>query len=219
MVEAVIFDMDGVMTDSEHMINEAAIAGLREYGIEPEPDDFLPFLGMGEDRYIGGVARQYGLTYVPEMKARVYEIYFGLIAGRLTAFPGVHDLLKQLRARQVRLAVASCADRIKIEANLKAIEVEPAWFHAIVAGDEVRNVKPAPDIYLAAAARLGVAPQSCSVIEDSINGIRAAKAAGMRCVAVAQSFAASELRAAAPDCIRPDVGSILPADLGLQEDI
>jgi beta-phosphoglucomutase len=219
MAKAVIFDMDGVMTDSEHMINEAAIAGLREYGIEPEPDDFLPFLGMGEDRYIGGVARQYGLTYVPEMKARVYEIYFGLIAGRLKAFPGVHDLLKQLRGRQIKLAVASCADRIKIEANLKAIKVEPSWFHAIVAGDEVQNMKPAPDIYLAAAERLGVAPQSCSVIEDSINGIRAAKAAGMRCVAVAQSFGASELQAASPDCIRPDVVSISPADLGLQEEM
>jgi HAD superfamily hydrolase (TIGR01509 family) len=219
MAKAVIFDMDGVMTDSEHMINAAAIAGLREYGIEPEPDDVLPFLGMGEDRYIGGVARQYGLTYVPEMKARVYEIYFGLIAGQLKAFPGVHDLLEQLRARHIKLAVASCADRIKIEANLKAIEVEPAWFHAIVAGDEVQNVKPAPDIYLAAAERLGVAPQSCSVIEDSINGIRAAKAAGMRCVAVAQSFAASELQAAAPDCIRPNVGSISPADLGLKEEM
>ena len=219
MITAVIFDMDGVLADSEQMINEAAIAGLREYGIEPDADDFLPFVGMGEDRYIGGVARKYGLTYGPEMKRRVYEIYFGLIAGRLTAFPGVHDLLGQLRAKKVPLAVASSADRIKIEANLKAIKVEPSWFHAIVAGDEVQNMKPAPDIYLAAAERLGVAPQSCSVIEDSINGIRAAKAAGMRCVAVAQSFAASELQAASPDCIRPDVGSILPADLGLKEEM
>jgi HAD superfamily hydrolase (TIGR01509 family) len=215
MVKAVIFDMDGVMTDSEDMINEAAIAGLREYGIEPEPVDFLPFLGMGEDHYIGGVARKYGLTYVPEIKARVYEIYFGLISGRLTAFPGVHDLLEQLKAQQVRLAVGSCADRIKIEANLEAIEVEPAWFHAIVAGDDVQNMKPAPDIYLAAAEKLGVAPKSCCVIEDSINGIRAARTAGMRCVAVAQSFAASELQAASPDCIRPGVSNISLADLGL----
>ena len=118
--------MDGVMTDSEDMINEAAIAGLREYGIEPEPTDFLPFLGMGEDHYIGGVTRKYGLTYIPEMKARVYEIYFGLISGRLTAFPGVHDLLEQLKAQKVHRAVGSCADCIKIEANLAAIEVDPA---------------------------------------------------------------------------------------------
>jgi beta-phosphoglucomutase-like phosphatase (HAD superfamily) len=80
-------------------------------------------------------------------------------------------------------------------------------------------MKPAPDIYLAAAEKLDVAPKSCCVIEDSINGIRAAKAAGMRCVAVAQSFAASELQAAAPDCIRPGVSSISLADLGLKDEM
>ena len=174
---------------------------------------------MGEDHYIGGVAQKYGLTYAPEMKARVYDIYFGLISGRLTAFPGVHDLLDQLKVQQVRLTVAPCADRIKIEANLKAIEVELTWFHAIMAGDEVQNMKPAPDIYLAAAEKLGVAPRSCCVIEDSINGVRAAKSAGMRCVAVAQSFAASELQAVSPDYIRPNVSSISLADLGLKEEM
>jgi HAD superfamily hydrolase (TIGR01509 family) len=217
MIKAVIFDMDGVMTDSEHLINQAAISGLREDGIEPEPSDFLPFTGMGEDHYIGGVARKHGLTFAPEMKTRVYEIYFGLISGRLKAFPGVHDLLAKLKACQVRLAVASCADRVKIEANLNAIEVELDWFDMIVAGDDVLNMKPAPDIYLAAAERLDVAPQSCCVIEDSINGIRAANAAGMQCVAVEQSFTATELQAASPDCIRPNVSSISLADLGLTE--
>lgn len=113
MIKAVIFDMDGVMTDSEDLINEAAIAGLREYGIEPQPDDFLPFLGMGEDRYIGGVAWKYGLTYAPEMKARVYEIYFGLIPGRLKAFPGVPDLLEQLRGKAECLALNVISKLIK----------------------------------------------------------------------------------------------------------
>jgi len=205
--------MDGVMTDSEQLINEAAIVCLRGYGINPEPSDFLPFTGMGEDHYIGGVARKYGLAYLPEMKAQVYEIYFGLISGRLKAFPGLHDLLRKLKARQIRLAVASCADRVKIEANLKAIEVETAGFQAILAGDEVRNMKPAPDIYLAASEKLGVRPSDCCVIEDSINGIQAAKAAGMRCVAVAQSFPESELLALAPDCVRQGLKDISLADL------
>jgi HAD superfamily hydrolase (TIGR01509 family) len=167
------------------------------------------------EQSIGGVARKYGLTYGPEMKKRVYEIYFGLIAGRLTAFPGVYGLLGRLRVKKIPLAVASSADRIKIEANLKAIEVDPEWFRATVAGNEVPRMKPAPDVYLAAAEKLGADPANCCVIEDSISGIRAAKAAGMRCVAVAQSFAASELRTASPDCIRPDVGKIPLIDLGL----
>ncbi len=216
-MEAVIFDMDGVLTDSEPMINRAAIDGLREYGIDAEPGDFRPFVGMGEDHYIRGVAQKYGLKYVPAIKARVYEIYFNLISGQLKAFPGVHALLDQLRAHPIRLGLASSADRIKIEANLKAIDVDPAWFDVVIAGDEVANMKPAPDIYLTAAKKLGVSPQHCCVIEDAVNGVRAAKAAGMRCVAVAHSFSASELQAASPDCIRPNIGSILPADLGLKE--
>jgi len=218
-VEAVIFDMDGVLTDSEPLINRAAIDGLREYGIDAEPEDFRPYVGMGEDHYIRGVAQKYGLKYVPAIKARVYAIYFNLISGQLKAFPGVRALLDQLRAHSVRLGLASSADRIKIEANLKAIDVDPAWFEVIIAGDEVGNKKPAPDIYLAAAKKLGVAPRRCCVIEDAVNGVRAAKAAGMRCVAVAQSFSASELQAASPDCIRPDIGSILPADLGLKREV
>ena len=78
-------------------------------------------------------------------------------------------------------------------------------------------MKPAPDIYLAAAQKLAVSPQRCCVIEDSINGIRAAKAAGMRCVAVAQSFTVAELQDASPDCICPGVCRITLADLGLNE--
>jgi beta-phosphoglucomutase-like phosphatase (HAD superfamily) len=111
--------------------------------------------------------------------------------------------------------VASCADRIKVEANLNTIKVELGWFDVIMTGDDVRNMKPAPDIYLAAAEKLTVAPKNCCVIEDSITGIRAAKSAGMRCVAVAQSFAATELQLASPDCIRSNVSSISLADLGL----
>lgn len=215
VVNAVIFDMDGVLTDSEPMINRAAIAGLREWGVEAKPTDFLPFIGMGEGHYIRGVAEKYGLTYVPEMKARVYEIYFDIISGQLKAFPGVHELLERLKALQVQLAVASCADRIKIEANLNAIDIDLAWFHTIIAGNDIPNMKPAPDIYLAVAEKIGVAPRNCCVIEDAINGIRAAKAAGMRCVAVEQSFSAPKLQAASPDCIRPAVSNISLSDLGL----
>jgi HAD superfamily hydrolase (TIGR01509 family) len=145
----------------------------------------------------------------------VYEIYFDLIFGQLTAFPGVLDLLEQLRVKPIRLAVASCADRIKVEANLNAINVELGWFDVILTGDDVPNMKPAPDIYLAAAQKLAIDPKSCCVIEDSINGIRAAKSAGMRCVAVEQSFAASELQLASPDCIRSNVSSVSLADLSL----
>ncbi|NLF19737.1 MAG: HAD-IA family hydrolase [Lentisphaerae bacterium] len=217
MTRAVIFDMDGVLTDSEPVIKEAAIAGLREFGIAPRPEDFEAFVGMGEDRYIGGVAQLHGLAYVPAMKRRVYEIYLERVPGRVRAFPGVHDLVHDLRRRGLALAVASSADRIKVEATLKAIDLAPALFGAVLTGEAVEHKKPSPDIFLAAARRLGIDPADCCVVEDAVSGVRAAKAAGMRCVAVEQSFPAAVLAPAGPDCIRPSVAAVRPADLGLAE--
>lgn len=215
MTRAVIFDMDGVLTDSEPVINAAAIAGLKEWGIDPEPEDFQPFVGMGEDKYIGGVAEKYGLIYVLEMKRRVYEIYLEILPGTVEAFPGVHELINLLRDRNTPLAVASSADRIKVEANLKAIAVDLSWFDAIVAGEDVEHKKPAPDIFLYAAETLDVPPKQCCVVEDAVNGVQAAKQAGMRCVAVEQSFPADRLRPASPDVICRGISDISLADLGL----
>ncbi len=215
MIRAVIFDMDGVLTDSEPVINEAAIRGLREYGIAPQPADFEPFVGMGEDRYIGGVAAKHGLVYRPEMKRRVYEIYLDILPGLLRGFPGVHELLADLRQRGLALAVGSSADRIKVEANLRGIGVDLAWFGAVVTGEDVQARKPAPDLFLAAAERLGIPPAQCCVVEDALSGVAAAKAAGMRCAAVATSFPEPALRAAGADVTRPALAGLTPADLGV----
>lgn len=215
MIRAVIFDMDGVLTDSEPVINTAAIAGLREYGIEPKPEDFHPFVGMGEDRYIGGVAEKYGLQYRPEMKRRVYEIYLEILPGLIRSFPGVHELLYRLRELKVHLAVASSADRIKVEANLRAIEVDLTWFGTVVVGEDVVHKKPSPDIFLCAAGKLGVIPGECCVVEDALNGIEAARAAGMRCVAVAQSFPEDRLASAGADVTRPGMAEVTMEDLGV----
>jgi HAD superfamily hydrolase (TIGR01509 family) len=213
---AVIFDMDGVLTDSEPVINAAAIAGLKEFGVTARPEDFLPFVGAGEDRYIGGVAELHGIPYTPAMKKRVYEIYLDILPGRVHAFPGVHRLLDELAAAGLKLAVASSADRIKVEANLSAIGIRLERFATLVVGDDVERKKPAPDIYLAAARNMGLPPDECCVIEDALNGVRAAKAAGMRCIAVEQSFPGAALRAAGPDLIRRGIADVSLADLGVR---
>ena len=213
MIEAVVFDMDGVLTDSEPVINEAAIRGLREYGVYAEPEDFIPFVGAGEDRYIGGVAEKYGQPYDVSMKKRVYEIYLDILPTMLRPFTGVTEFLKELAGRNVTMAVASSADRVKVTANLRAIGVEFRWFGAIITGEDVEQKKPAPDIYLHTARVLGLAPDRCCVVEDAINGIEAARAAGMRCVAVAQSFTVAELQEACPDVIRQCTTDISLDDL------
>src|SRR4030095_3393608 len=97
-IKAVIFDMDGVLTDSEPLINAAAIAMFKEKGLVVQPEDFLPFVGPREDRYVGGVAEKYGLALdLPASKARTYEIYLELVPTHLKAFPGGSELVHACR--------------------------------------------------------------------------------------------------------------------------
>ncbi len=211
-LKAVIFDMDGVLTDSEPLINEAAVAMFRERGVPVAPEDFLPFVGTGENRYIGGVAEKHGVTLdIDEAKRRTYEIYLALVPTRLHAFPGAVDKAREIRAAGVRLAVASSADRVKIEANLRQIGLPPEWWDAVISAEDAVHKKPAPDLFLAAARKLGAEPSECVVIEDAVNGVQAALAARMRCVAVAQTFPAERLAAAT--LVRGTVAEVSMMDL------
>ena len=205
--------MDGVLTDSEPLINAAAVAMFREKALNVQPEDFIPFVGTGEDRYIGGVAEKYRFPLdLPAAKKRTYEIYLELVPQRLEAFPGAQTFVRRCRETGLKVAVASSADLIKIEANLRKIGLPPAEWNAIVSAEDVTHKKPAPDIFLAAARKLGVPPDRCVVIEDAVNGVQAAKAAGMRCVAVTHTFPAEKLAAA--DLVRSALAEVSLKDLG-----
>lgn len=198
---SIIFDMDGVLVDSEPVIEAAAMAGLAEYGVEAKAEDFLPFVGAGEDKYIGGVAEKYGVPYRLEMKARVYQIYLEIVPSKLKVFEGIVELLTKWKSQGRKLALASSADKIKIDANLKVAGIDPFLFNAVISGEDVVNKKPHPDIYILAAKKIDSEPQNCIVIEDALNGIQAAKAAGMKCLAVASSFPREMLEKEGPDYI------------------
>ena len=199
--------MDGVLVLSEPFIAAAAIAMFAEKGFTVRPEEFRPFIGTGEDRFIGGVAEARGIPIEPERdKARTYAIYLEQIRGRLQPLPGVREFVASCRAKGLRLAVASGSDTIKVEANLREIDLAPTDFAAIVTGSEVERKKPAPDIFLEACARLALDPALCLVIEDAVNGVRAAKAAGARCLALTTSFSASDLAQA--DWIASDLAHV-----------
>lgn len=211
-MRAVIFDMDGVLTDSEPLICEAAIAMFRELGTTVKPDDFRPFVGTGENRYLGGVASKYGLRLdINAAKARTYELYLAMVPTRLNAFPGAAELVRLCHAAGLPCAVASSADRIKIEANLNKIGLPPETWQTIVTAEDVERRKPDPAIFLTAARRMNVPPEHCTVVEDAVNGIQAAKAAGMRCVAIASTFPPVHLAGA--DLIRPAIRDLTIQDL------
>ncbi len=211
-IRAVIFDMDGVLTDSEPLINAAAIAMFQELGLNVLPADFLPFVGAGEDRYLGGVAEKYHFPVdLPSAKKRTYEIYLELVPSELKAFPGAQDLVRDCRRAGLHTAVASSADLIKIFANLSQIGLPRETWDAVVTAEDVGPKKPAPDIFLVAAKKMDVEPAACVVLEDAINGIQAAKAAMMRCVAVAQTFPPERLAQA--DLVRPMISQVSIEDL------
>ena len=180
-LEGVIFDMDGVLCDSEPFIYEASRRMFVEtYGINPKEEDFFPFVGAGEDRFIGGVAEKYGIRLDPERdKARTYAIYLEIIRGRLKPLPGVGEFVRRCRERRPE-------DRRRLRRRRRQSHRQPApdrprppeTFDAILTGSDVRRKKPDPEIFLAAAARLGLPAETCLVIEDALNGLRAGKSAG-----------------------------------------
>lgn len=210
-IRGVIFDMDGVLCDSEPFIAEAAGRMFAErYGLKVTPKDFRPFIGTGENRFLGGVAEKYGVTLaLPSDKDRTYAIYLELIRGRLHPLPGARDFVDECRQRGLILAVATSADRVKLEGNLREIGFPPELFAACVTGSEVRQKKPAPDIFLTAARKARLKPTAALVIEDAPNGVQAAKAAGMRALALTTSFSVAVLRSSGADWTAPDLSQVL----------
>jgi len=196
-IKAVLFDMDGVLVDSEEYICRAGIEMFREKGYQVSADDFLQFTGMGENRYLGGVAEMHGIPFELERdKARTYEIYAGLVSGKLTPLEGTLEFIDKCKSEKLLLAVASSADPIKIGINLSEIGIPPETFQAIVSGLDIEHKKPAPDIFLKAARILNVPIENCLVVEDAISGVRAGKIAGAKVLALTTSFTANELHEA-----------------------
>lgn len=197
LFDAVVFDMDGVLCDSEPFICEAACRMFSDrYGVRARHEDFKPFTGMGENRFIGGVAEKYGVTLsMPADKVDTYTRYLELIKGRLEPLAGVVDFIAACRGAGLKLAVASSADRMKVDGNLAQIGVPAPEFDAVVTGSDVERKKPEPDIFLRAASLIGVSPSRCLVVEDAPSGVEAAARAGSACLGITSSFSDEQLRA------------------------
>lgn len=185
VADAVIFDFDGLIVDSETPEYLAWTAVYARYGLEFPLGSWLRNVGRNDGPFDPlGPFRQGGSPSPPEAAFALWlEHHAALEREYLTPLPGVVRLLDGLRAGGVRTAVASSSRAARVRRLLVALGLEPR-FDAIAGGDEVARAKPAPDVYLLAARRLGTPPEACVALEDSENGVRAAKSAGMRCIAV-----------------------------------
>lgn len=205
--KGVLFDMDGVLVDSEAMICEAAIEMFAEHNVYVEPNDFTPFVGSGENLYLGGVAEKYGFDFNLERdKARAYALYDEKVKGRLKPLPGVLEFIAFCKQKGIKTAVATSADVVKMLINLREMGIPESSFNATLSGSEVAYKKPHPEIFLTAAKKIGLKPSECLVVEDAINGVKAAKAAGCHCLALTTSFSKELLSEA--DWITSDLSNV-----------
>ena len=183
MTEAVVFDMDGVIVDSEQVWDEVREQYADETGGSYSEQATRDMMGMSSFEWSRYMAETLGVPGLPE------EINAAIVARMLERYgeappliPGAVDAVRRVAARWP-LAIASSSNPELIEVVLRSAGIAEL-FPIAVSSQEVARGKPAPDVYLEAARRLGVAATSCAAVEDSHNGIRSAKAAGMRVVAV-----------------------------------
>jgi HAD superfamily hydrolase (TIGR01509 family) len=183
VIEAVVFDLDGLLVDSEHLWDEAREALARERGGRWHDRAQADMMGMSSREWSRYMHDRIGLRESPEeISAEVVRRMEALYRERLPLLPGAREAVERLAARWP-LGLASSSNRPLIDLALELSGMAP-YFRATVSSEKVARGKPAPDVYLEATRRLGVDPTRTAAIEDSHNGILSAAAAGMRVVAI-----------------------------------
>lgn len=183
-LEAVIFDMDGVLVDSEPLHFEAYKSLIGSFGGDYDEEFNSRFLGRRDIEIAPIVIETFSLPHGPEEFVRAKDsIFYELITTRACALPGVHDALKAANQLGLKTAIASSSKMTTIELIVDTLDIR-SFFSHLISGDHVERGKPEPDIFLLAAEKLTVAPAHCLVIEDTEHGVKAAKSAGMHCIAI-----------------------------------
>lgn len=181
MIKAVIFDMDGLMLESELLHFKAYKEAIQNFGIVLNWKDYLPYLGISDKDISRNIIKRFKLSIsegsLINIKSKIYLTY---LKNEIMPKKGLLNLINLLFNDNLLLAVASSSTSEEIETILSKFKIR-RFFKEIISAEEVIQGKPSPDIYLLAAEKLKVKPENCLVLEDSINGVISAKKAGMRC--------------------------------------
>lgn len=199
-MKAIIFDMDGVLVDSEPVHFEATRQMLQARGINYTPDMEGDFFGCTDREVFRRLRQRYDLDeHEHDLADQWIDRVVELLPGRMAPMAGVPDVLERIKATGVRLALASSSSPAVIATTIAGLGLG-SMFDASVSGRDVKASKPAPDIFLEASRRLGVPPERCVVVEDSRNGLLASVAAGIACAVIpcpateGQDFAGAAVR-------------------------
>jgi HAD superfamily hydrolase (TIGR01509 family) len=212
-IQALIFDMDGLLVDSEPLTGIALDALLGQYGCAIDYDDAElseRLMGRRMPEILAALAEICGITApAEELNETLEALRVETIRGRLRAHCGAEELLDFAQAAGLGLALATSGRRSYVDAVLAETRFT-GRFDVEVTGESVTHGKPDPETYLLAASRLGVAPASCVILEDAPNGIAAAVGAGMRAVAVPNVYTRELRFPAAPEVVLPDLHVVIP---------
>lgn len=215
-IRSVVFDLDGLLVDTEPLFEEAASRLLARRGLAPVPEVFRAMMGTPARQALQDFRAHYQLSEsITELAAESYELFFEVLGQQpAPLMPGVLDLLEQLERKGLPKAIATSSTARYVERILGPHQLLPRFSFALTA-DDVHLGKPHPEVYEKAAARFGHAPVEMLVLEDSPNGLRAAKAAGARCIVVPHALVSvTEMTLA--DAILPSLAAAeLSALLGL----
>ena len=208
--DAVLFDCDGVLVDSEPITNGVLRDMLHELGWELTVEECIThFVGKALKEEVAIISRHIGREVGPEWLTAFQERRNAALRERLTAIPNIHAAVHDIHAHHgARIACASGADRFKVEMQLRQTGLMPYFEGRIFSGYETPRSKPFPDVYLAAAAALQASPHRCAVVEDTVTGVTAGVAAGAFVYAYAPNGDGAELRAAGASRVFQDMAEL-----------
>jgi len=191
----ILFDCDGVLVDSEKWSCGSWLPVLAQHGVHAQLADIEAFIGQSDGAVLKHYSKKTGLALSADLVAEKEKEYFNQARGRLQTFAGLETVLQRLGHGGARLAVASSGRPHKINFSLSEVGLLN-YFPIICSAVEVQRGKPAPDLFLLTAERLGIRAENCIVVEDSVFGIQAARAAGMHTLGFSSSHSEEILVAA-----------------------
>ncbi len=200
MIKAIIFDMDGVITDSEHVHKKTIDEMLASYGAKRTPEVVLNVIGMpGRDEW-AIYKKLYpqindSLQAIEQKRREIFQKHLG----EVTILPGFTQLFSEIGTANLKRALTTSSSRFYVTRMLPQAIVSE--FQVIITNQDVKHCKPHPEPYRKTVEQLGLDPSECVVIEDALHGIASAKAAGCHCIAITTSFPKERLQTQSPDYI------------------